>query len=43
MAVEADLGFASGEGYIRTQRRFSRPKAKVDTRDEYRRVSLPRR
>lgn len=31
MSVAADLGFATGEGYIGTQRRFSRPKAKLDT------------
>ena len=30
-AVEADLGFATGDGYIRTERRFARPRAKLDT------------
>ena len=32
MAVRADLGFATGQGHVDTQRRFSRPRAKIDTR-----------
>ena len=31
LSVVADLGFAKGHGYAGTQRRFSRPRAEIDT------------